>query len=206
MVAPFPRDVEPEPTVPRSISGPFGMRHGGVARGHFWTATFKLGHYQTEENALQKMGMSRGGIGIATRRRRIGRTALRLRKALAQAPPDHRSVPKFATAGEANPEELDLYARVAANLRRLMEAVGWPSCSPSSSRRTRGHSTAFSALPPAVLSQSRATFTTCSTQGAGWRWFFGANEPSEYPLSISAKTPIILNIARPAGVDVSRPC
>ena len=57
MVAPFPRDVEPEPTVPRSISGPFGMRHGGVARGHFWTATFKLGHYQTEENALQKMGM-----------------------------------------------------------------------------------------------------------------------------------------------------
>ena len=37
-------------------------------------------------------------------------------KALAQAPPDHRSVPKFATAGEANPEELDLYARVAASL------------------------------------------------------------------------------------------
>jgi hypothetical protein len=31
---------------------------------------------------------------------------------------------KFATAGEADPNELDQYARVAANLRRLLEAVG----------------------------------------------------------------------------------
>jgi hypothetical protein len=31
---------------------------------------------------------------------------------------------QFALAGEANPEQLDLYARVAANLRRLLEAVG----------------------------------------------------------------------------------
>jgi hypothetical protein len=31
---------------------------------------------------------------------------------------------KFATAGEADANELDLYARVAANLRRLLEAVG----------------------------------------------------------------------------------
>ena len=30
----------------------------------------------------------------------------------------------FATAGEADPETLDLYARVAGNLRRLLEAVG----------------------------------------------------------------------------------
>jgi hypothetical protein len=31
---------------------------------------------------------------------------------------------QFALAGEANPAQLDLYARVAANLRRLLEAVG----------------------------------------------------------------------------------
>lgn len=31
---------------------------------------------------------------------------------------------KFALAGQASPEELDIYARVAANLRRLLEAVG----------------------------------------------------------------------------------
>jgi hypothetical protein len=31
---------------------------------------------------------------------------------------------KFATAGEANADELDQYARVAANMRRLLEAVG----------------------------------------------------------------------------------
>jgi hypothetical protein len=31
---------------------------------------------------------------------------------------------KFATAGEANADELDQYARVAANMRRLFEAVG----------------------------------------------------------------------------------
>lgn len=31
---------------------------------------------------------------------------------------------KFATAGEADANELDQYARVAANLRRLLEAVG----------------------------------------------------------------------------------
>jgi hypothetical protein len=31
---------------------------------------------------------------------------------------------QFALAGEANPEQLDLYARVAANLRRLLESVG----------------------------------------------------------------------------------
>jgi hypothetical protein len=29
-----------------------------------------------------------------------------------------------ATAGEASPDEIDLYARVAGNLRRLLEAVG----------------------------------------------------------------------------------
>jgi hypothetical protein len=31
---------------------------------------------------------------------------------------------KFARAGEASAEELDIYARIAANLRRLLEAVG----------------------------------------------------------------------------------
>ena len=31
---------------------------------------------------------------------------------------------KFALAGEVNADDLDLYARVAANLRRLLEAVG----------------------------------------------------------------------------------
>jgi hypothetical protein len=31
---------------------------------------------------------------------------------------------KFALAGAASPEDIDLYARVAANLRRLLEAVG----------------------------------------------------------------------------------
>jgi hypothetical protein len=31
---------------------------------------------------------------------------------------------KFALAGEANAEDLDIYARVASNLRRLLEAVG----------------------------------------------------------------------------------
>jgi hypothetical protein len=31
---------------------------------------------------------------------------------------------QFALAGEADPEQLDLYARVSANLRRLLEAVG----------------------------------------------------------------------------------
>jgi hypothetical protein len=31
---------------------------------------------------------------------------------------------KFATAGEADANELDQYARVAANMRRLFEAVG----------------------------------------------------------------------------------
>ncbi len=31
---------------------------------------------------------------------------------------------KFALAGQASPEALDIYARVAANLRRLLEAVG----------------------------------------------------------------------------------
>ena len=30
----------------------------------------------------------------------------------------------FATAGEANPEALDLYGRTSGNLRRLLEAVG----------------------------------------------------------------------------------
>ena len=30
----------------------------------------------------------------------------------------------FALAGEADPETLDLYARIAGNLRRLLEAVG----------------------------------------------------------------------------------
>jgi hypothetical protein len=30
----------------------------------------------------------------------------------------------FALAGEANPQQLDLYQRTAANLRRLLEAVG----------------------------------------------------------------------------------
>jgi hypothetical protein len=31
---------------------------------------------------------------------------------------------KFATAGEASNEDLDLYARTAGNLRRLLEAIG----------------------------------------------------------------------------------
>jgi hypothetical protein len=31
---------------------------------------------------------------------------------------------QFALAGEADPAQLDLYARVAANLRRLLESVG----------------------------------------------------------------------------------
>jgi hypothetical protein len=31
---------------------------------------------------------------------------------------------KFASAGEATPTDLDLYSRAAANLRRLLEAVG----------------------------------------------------------------------------------
>ena len=31
---------------------------------------------------------------------------------------------RFAIAGEGNPDELDQYARVAGNLRRLLEAVG----------------------------------------------------------------------------------
>lgn len=31
---------------------------------------------------------------------------------------------KFALAGEASPDDLDLYSRAAANLRRLLEAVG----------------------------------------------------------------------------------
>jgi hypothetical protein len=31
---------------------------------------------------------------------------------------------QFATAGEANNDDLDLYARVAGNLRRLLESVG----------------------------------------------------------------------------------
>ncbi len=31
---------------------------------------------------------------------------------------------KFALAGQASAEDIDLYARVAANLRRLLEAVG----------------------------------------------------------------------------------
>jgi hypothetical protein len=31
---------------------------------------------------------------------------------------------KFASAGEASPDDLDLYQRAAANLRRLLEAVG----------------------------------------------------------------------------------
>jgi hypothetical protein len=31
---------------------------------------------------------------------------------------------KFATAGEANPGDLDLYQRTAANMRRLLESVG----------------------------------------------------------------------------------
>ena len=31
---------------------------------------------------------------------------------------------KFATAGAANPDDLDLYQRTAGNLRRLLEAVG----------------------------------------------------------------------------------
>ena len=30
----------------------------------------------------------------------------------------------FAVAGEAKPEQLDLYQRTAANLRRLLEAIG----------------------------------------------------------------------------------
>ena len=31
---------------------------------------------------------------------------------------------KFATAGQAEPEALDLYSRTSGNLRRLLEAVG----------------------------------------------------------------------------------
>lgn len=31
---------------------------------------------------------------------------------------------RFALAGEASPDEIELYARVAANMRRLLEAVG----------------------------------------------------------------------------------
>ena len=31
---------------------------------------------------------------------------------------------QFALAGEASPEDLDIYARIAGNLRRLLEAVG----------------------------------------------------------------------------------
>jgi hypothetical protein len=31
---------------------------------------------------------------------------------------------KFATVGEASPDDLDLYQRTAGNLRRLLEAVG----------------------------------------------------------------------------------
>jgi hypothetical protein len=31
---------------------------------------------------------------------------------------------KFAVAGEATPEDIDLYARVASNMRRLLESVG----------------------------------------------------------------------------------
>jgi hypothetical protein len=31
---------------------------------------------------------------------------------------------QFALAGEADPAQLDLYARVAANMRRLLESVG----------------------------------------------------------------------------------
>jgi hypothetical protein len=31
---------------------------------------------------------------------------------------------KFATAGEASADDIDVYARVASNMRRLLEAVG----------------------------------------------------------------------------------
>ena len=31
---------------------------------------------------------------------------------------------KFALAGEASPDDLDLYSRAASNLRRLLETIG----------------------------------------------------------------------------------
>jgi hypothetical protein len=35
---------------------------------------------------------------------------------------------KFATAGEASADDLDLYQRTAGNLRRLLESVGLSRC------------------------------------------------------------------------------
>jgi hypothetical protein len=36
---------------------------------------------------------------------------------------------RFALAGEADPETLELYGRVAGNMRRMLEAVGLERCS-----------------------------------------------------------------------------
>jgi hypothetical protein len=36
---------------------------------------------------------------------------------------------QFALAGEADPETLELYGRVASNMRRMLEAVGLERCS-----------------------------------------------------------------------------
>ena len=47
-----------------------------------------------------------------------------LRRAAVMTVELERYEKRFALAGEASPEDLDIYARVAANLRRLLESVG----------------------------------------------------------------------------------
>lgn len=60
-----------------------------------------------------------GGIDIVSAAERS-----LIRRAAVLAVELERYERKFALAGEASPEDLDIYARVAGNLRRLLESVG----------------------------------------------------------------------------------
>jgi hypothetical protein len=44
---------------------------------------------------------------------------------------------QFALAGEASAEDLDIYARVAGNLRRLLESVRFPANSVANDTTTK---------------------------------------------------------------------
>jgi hypothetical protein len=122
-----PRHVDPAMTSPNSAAAKSDNRHpkqrSRVGNGHkliagcdgrgLWVRRLK--------DLLDEVISDMGGVdNTSAAERHIVRRACVLILEL------ERLERKFAEAGEASADDLDLYARVSANLRRLLESVGLP--------------------------------------------------------------------------------
>lgn len=112
-----------KPPTPKTRPQPGDMRYGKSAMANGTTllpdVDGRSGWVRRAKELIADHTADLGGVdNISAAERAIVRRSVVLIVEL------ERLEKKFALAGEATPNDLDLYARVAANMRRLLEAVG----------------------------------------------------------------------------------